>query len=112
MATRGLVVKKFEDGYHAVYNHWDSYPEYLGKVLDENYNTDEKSTELIEAGRNGFSVIGETIEQCEPYPDNDPTNVAVFATADQAREYGKQMWCEYMYVFNPETNSWNCMKIK
>ena len=108
MATRGLIVKKFEDGFHAVYNHWDSYPEYLGKVLDENYNIDEKSTELIEAGKNGFSVIRETIEKCECYPDDDPTPVEIVSTFDDVLSYSGDVDAEYVYLFNPETNKWDC----
>ena len=87
------------------------YPEYLGKVLDENYNTDEKSTELIEAGKNGFSVIRETIEKSECYPDDDPTPVEIVDIFEEVMSYSDDVDAEYVYLFNRETNKWDCTPV-
>tara|TARA_B100000941_G_scaffold4913_1_gene3158 strand:- start:89 stop:538 length:450 start_codon:yes stop_codon:yes gene_type:complete len=51
MATRsriGYVLK--DDSIVSVYHHWDGYPEWLGVILTEHYNTDEKVRELIDGG--------------------------------------------------------------
>ena len=51
MATRsriGYVLK--DDSILSVYHHWDGYPEWLGVILTEHYNTDEKVRELIDGG--------------------------------------------------------------
>ena len=32
------------------YHHWDSYPEWLGRILKTHYNTKEQVSELIDGG--------------------------------------------------------------
>ena len=32
------------------YHHWDSYPEWLGRILKTHYNTKEQASELIDGG--------------------------------------------------------------
>ncbi len=60
MATRSNIgVKTSEGKYKVIYCHWDGYPSYNGKVLLENYNTQEKVEELIEMG--DISVLREKI---------------------------------------------------
>ena len=39
MATRSLIAKQTNEGYKAVYCHWDGYPSHTGAVLVENYNS-------------------------------------------------------------------------
>jgi hypothetical protein len=34
----------------SVYHHWDSYPEWLGRILNTHYNTRDKVAELIDGG--------------------------------------------------------------
>jgi len=51
MATRGRIGYELSDGsILSVYHHWDSYPDWLGKTLKENYNSEEKVTDLIDGG--------------------------------------------------------------
>ena len=51
MATRGRIGYELTDGsIISAYHHWDSYPDWLGKTLKEQYNTQEKVTELIDGG--------------------------------------------------------------
>ena len=50
MSTRGLIGIKEGDKYRVIYNHSDSYPEYLGKMLKKHYNTEEKAKELVGLG--------------------------------------------------------------
>jgi hypothetical protein len=51
MATRSTIVKKNEDGsYTGIYCHWDGYPSHNGKILLENYNSQEKVDSLIALG--------------------------------------------------------------
>ena len=51
MATRGRIGYELTDGsIISAYHHWDSYPDWLGKTLKEQYNTEEKVTELIDGG--------------------------------------------------------------
>ena len=51
MGTRGRIGYELTDGsIISAYHHWDSYPDWLGKTLKEQYNTEEKVTELIDGG--------------------------------------------------------------
>ena len=51
MATRGRIGIKLSDGsILSAYHHWDSYPQWLGVKLVENFNSYEKASELIDGG--------------------------------------------------------------
>ena len=51
MATRGRIGIELADGsILSSYHHWDSYPEWLGRILNTHYNTKEKVAELIDGG--------------------------------------------------------------
>lgn len=51
MATRGRIGIKLTDGsILSAYHHWDSYPQWLGVKLVENFNSYEKASELIDGG--------------------------------------------------------------
>ena len=51
MSTNSRIgIKVAENAIVSVYHHWDGYPEWLGKVLTEQYNNIESVTELIDGG--------------------------------------------------------------
>jgi hypothetical protein len=51
MATRGRIGLELSNGsVLSVYHHWDSYPEWLGRILKTHYNTRQKVSELIDGG--------------------------------------------------------------
>ena len=51
MSTRARIgILLPDDSILSVYHHWDGYPEWLGVVLEREYNTREKVTELIDGG--------------------------------------------------------------
>jgi len=51
MATRGRIGIELTDGsILSAYHHWDSYPEWLGRILNTHYGTKEKVAELIDGG--------------------------------------------------------------
>ena len=51
MATRGRIGIELKNGsILSCYHHWDSYPEWLGRILNTHYNTKEKAAELIDGG--------------------------------------------------------------
>ena len=51
MATRGRIGIKLTDGsILSAYHHWDSYPQWLGVKLVENFNSFDKASELIDGG--------------------------------------------------------------
>jgi hypothetical protein len=51
MATRGRIGIELSDGsILSSYHHWDSYPEWLGRILRTHYNSKELAAELIDGG--------------------------------------------------------------
>jgi hypothetical protein len=51
MGTRGRIgIQLSDDSILSVYHHWDSYPEWLGRILQTHYNTRQKVEELIDGG--------------------------------------------------------------
>ena len=51
MATRGRIGIELSDGsILSSYHHWDSYPEWLGRILNTHYNTKSLVEELIDGG--------------------------------------------------------------
>ncbi len=51
MATRGRIGIELADGsVLSAYHHWDSYPEWLGRILKTHYNSKELAAELIDGG--------------------------------------------------------------
>ena len=51
MATRALIGYLDEDrNFTCTYNHYDGYPEGLGKTLKDHYNNDEKAKEIANTG--------------------------------------------------------------
>jgi len=51
MATRARIGLELKDGsVLSVYHHWDSYPEWLGRILKTHYNAKSLVEELIDGG--------------------------------------------------------------
>lgn len=51
MATRSRIGIELKNGsIVSAYHHSDGYPEWLGKILKEHYNSYEKASELIDGG--------------------------------------------------------------
>ena len=51
MATRALIGYLTEDReFTCTYNHYDGYPDYLGRILKEHYNSEPKAKEVASTG--------------------------------------------------------------
>ena len=86
MGTRSTIGIKSEDGtIKAIYCHWDGYPEGVGSILAEYYNSKDKAEELINLG--GFSSLYETLEE---------TKAGAYGTeSDKARTFTNEKdWFE------------------
>lgn len=102
MSTRSVISYRDNYGYHAVYCHFDGYPEYTGNVLYYNYNTIEKINRLVCKG--DLSVIDANIDDCEFYldkPDEDfnACKTKEFTSVEDLFKYAKDMGVDYIYVF-------------
>jgi hypothetical protein len=51
MSTRGRLGIELKDGsILSCYHHYDSYPEWLGRILKTHYNSKELASELVDGG--------------------------------------------------------------
>ena len=51
MGTRSLIGKQLKDGsILGVYCHYDGYPEFNGRILRDNFDTEDKVNKLIDGG--------------------------------------------------------------
>ena len=119
MATRSAIGIKNEKGeIKAVYCHYDGYPEWVGKVLIEHYDTTEKVEELLALG--DLSPLGERVKpnENEKHSFENPVRDVTVAyhrdrgeALNEARTFhtiGEVMayfdWNEYYYIF--EDGEW------
>ena len=94
----------------SAYHHWDGYPEWLGKTLEQHYNTYESVSELIDGGDMSVCLTDEGEpspqyysqrgEDCPPRVDN---NLGAYANKERGEEYH--------YVFKKVDNDyvWVCI---
>jgi len=108
MATRALI-GYLDDGKKltTTYNHYDGYPEYLGKILNEHYNGEEKAKSIASEGY--ISSIDEDGTINSKF--NNPADTMVlddeaFSAGMQIGEQMKDMGADYGYIyFNSEWNT-------
>ena len=115
MATRGRVGLELADGsILSIYNHFDSYPEFLGVKLVENFNTREKVEALVDLGDisalwTNLGWNNETLPETGPLPyssrgeDSPPRLDANFGKYLADGE-------EYAYLF--ANGKWVCYNTK
>lgn len=61
MSTNCDIAQKTDDGkVRVIYSHWDGYPQYVGKMLLEHYNVQEKIEALLNFG--DMSILEATPE--------------------------------------------------
>jgi hypothetical protein len=104
MATRGRIGIELSDGsVLSSYHHWDSYPEWLGRILKTHYNSKELAAELIDGG--DMSVAWNDDNQPEYYsargencPPRLDADLCEYLLPDNSEEYA--------YVFR--SGEWVC----
>jgi hypothetical protein len=123
MATRSLIGKYTNNNtWKYIYCHWDGNPEYNGKVLIENYTTEEDVNKLLELG--DLVSLGKFIERTDPSQSDSDITIAYHR--DRYQEYSSpaesdsniktiksciySLGCDYCYIFDPTTNKWQCKK--
>lgn len=115
MSTPGTIAVYKNGTFIQIYNHFDSYPEYLGKMLLNNYNTLEKAEALIALG--DCSVIEKNLNPQGHHtfikPEKDVT-IAYNRDRDENWEDVKPRMTtnieklesnEFVYIFNTEPNN-------
>jgi hypothetical protein len=115
MATRALIGYLDTDGdtkLTTTYNHYDGYPQNLGKGLNDFYSSDAKAEEIANVGYISF-LDGETGEwdaknkstaDVVQLPDN--FNEAMMTIAEEIDKIG----ADYGYIWDNENEEWITVK--
>lgn len=74
MGTRSYIGKVINGRVHSIYCHWDGYPEGVGSVLLQHYDS-EKVDGLLELG--GISALQETVEESAVKAYHEDVNVDI-----------------------------------
>ena len=116
MSTNATIGIKNEDGtIRSVYLHWDGYPSYTGKMLNENYLDREKVEKLINLGN--LSYLAKEVEPTKAHSFEQPQrDVTVAYHRDRGEDYNppsvdldinefKKNCEQYAYLFTLD-NRW------
>ena len=103
MATRALVGILNESGtVDFIYNHWDGYPEHLGVMLKNYYNTEENIRELLSLG--DASGIDSTLAKSEFYARDRGEDLADVSAKTKSSlvdfsDYADNVGAEWIYCW-------------
>jgi len=114
MATRSRIALQLgEDSFLSVYHHYDGYPQWLGVILRQKFNTREKVAELLDGG--DISCIDsdtnwkrESVEEHVLYYNarGEDTEPRLDLTLEDYLENGEQ----YAYVYTLD-HEWICYEL-
>ena len=114
MATRSRIGLQLADGaILSVYHHWDGYPQWLGVMLQKNYNTREKIAELLDGG--DISCLASDTDwdrnECESHvlyynARGENTEPRLDLNVDDYFADGE----EYAYIFTLD-HTWECYAV-
>ena len=107
MATRSFIGKlNKDDSITGIFCYWDGYPEHAGRILIDNYLTEQQVDQLLALG--DLSSIAPTLAECESYSSRGEQGVEakLYKDIQAFYEAGKGPWVEYYYVFNYDF--WAC----
>ena len=109
MATRSRIgIQLKDDSIVSVYHHWDGYPEWLGKQLEEHYNSYQLASELIDGGDMSVCLNDEGEPSPQYYSqrgEDCPPRVDATLGAYANKEAGE----EYHYYWSQKLRRWICI---
>ena len=119
MATRSRIgIKLKDESVLSVYCHWDGYPEFNGKKLQEHFNSYEKAAELIDGG--DISALWTNAGwNNEPLPEVGPHYYSsrgedrpphLDGSTESYITSVNDSWAEYAYLFTD--GEWKCYTTK
>lgn len=111
MSTRSYIGKKLEDGrVRCIYCHSDGYPEGVGQILQDYYNSDNIDG-LLDLG--DMSFIGEDYDSCFFYGRDRGEKDCEAHMVDSVKEYfddSRDLGIEYKYLLDTD-GKWYCMAV-
>jgi hypothetical protein len=113
MATRALIGYIENGVLTSTYNHYDGYPENLGKALENFYNTPEKAKEV--SNRGYISYIDPETGEIEAANSQSPKELDLDRLdSEQASEkvavLVDSFGADYAYFYNPNSDGWDVVK--
>ena len=109
MATRalvGFITDKPE--LSSTYNHYDGYPENLGKGLESHYSMPEEALKVASMGYISYldPETGEIEAKHKEPADRTPLSTDFDEAMMQVAEMGDSYGADYIYIYNVETSDW------
>ena len=109
MATRalvGFITDKPE--LISTYNHYDGYPENLGKGLESHYAMPEEALKVASMGYISYldPETGEIEAKHQEPADRTPLSTNFDEAMMQVAEMGDSYGADYIYIYNVETSDW------
>ena len=114
MSTHCVISCHTEDGYDAIYVHWDGYPSYMYPMLRDYYGTEERAKALVAVG--DASIIDKRLlpskdsGHCFDHKEDD---VCVFYHRDRGEELNvfrcsqkDELFEQEFYVYIFEDGQW------
>jgi hypothetical protein len=117
MATRAVIITIDNRIMTSTYNHYDGYPDYLGKALSTHYNSDELAKKI--SGEGYISYIDDEtgeINVSNPRDKEVKPTVSDFGgmdVDDMAYELAKDInaaGADYAYIWNQRGDNWVTVK--
>lgn len=85
MGTRSRIAVQLPDGlFQSVYCHWDGYPSWNGRLLQEHYNSFARAKRLISMG--GISSLGKRIGRKHDFEGKAPAGTTTFYARDRGED--------------------------
>ena len=106
MATRALIGYLNPDNtITTTYNHYDGYPDNLGKALDRHYSTDEKAKEIANMGY--VSFVEPVNGDIEAKNQEAPVTIGDDDLVSSLQYFKEQAdGTDYAYLWAPQTGDW------
>ncbi len=109
MSTRCLIGIQRGNKVQYSYCHHDGYPEWVGKVLVNYYNTEPKITELLSFG--DMSCLEKTTDECEFYErDRGERGTYLHRPEVDADKYDFRCQSDADYIYLFKDNEWYVLK--
>lgn len=109
MATRALVgFINDKPELISTYNHYDGYPENLGKGLEAHYSMPEEALKVASMGYISYlnPETGEIEAKHKEPADRTPLSTDFDEAMMQVAEMGDSYGADYIYIYNVENSDW------
>jgi hypothetical protein len=101
MSTRSSIARITEQGeIKSIYSHSDGYPEYMEKLLTNNYSSVETIEAMFDLG--DVSFLAATLDESRFYNSwrGETTQANVWSSEEMWADWAERSGIEYLYLFN------------